>query len=150
MADHTRTTFHPPLVKSIPTNLFFRHFYPKKGYILMTTTPFVPPTSYSEDRFFSFWHKQNIPYPLIRQYKIGPYYVDFAHLESHTIIEIDGAAYHTSPEQVQRDNHRQQRLESWGWSVIRFTGRQVFRDPVRTVYRAKRAVENNGYALRTR
>ena len=71
-------------------------------------------------------------------------------MESRTIIEIDGADYHTSPEQIHRDRRRQHKLESWGWSVIRFTGAEVFHDPIRTIYRAKRAVERNSYALRTR
>jgi very-short-patch-repair endonuclease len=109
----------------------------------MTTTSFVPRTSYIEDRFFSFWQKCHIPYTLIRQHKVGPYYADFAHLESHTIIEIDGIAYHASPAQIQHDQYRQRRLEDWGWVVIRFTGKEVYRDPVRTVYHAERAIEKN-------
>jgi very-short-patch-repair endonuclease len=71
-------------------------------------------------------------------------------MESRTIIEIDGTDYHASPEQVERDQYRQQRLESWGWSVIRFTGKEMRRDPVRTVYKAARAIERNGTALRAR
>lgn len=116
--------------------------------------PFTPPTSYQEDRFLHFWLKQGIPYPLYRQYRIDhhssrfSYYADFAHMESRTIIEIDGASYHTSPEQVQRDQQRQAYLESLGWKVIRFTAKEVYRDPVRTVYRAARAIERNAYALR--
>ncbi|HLG65562.1 MAG TPA: DUF559 domain-containing protein [Ktedonosporobacter sp.] len=109
----------------------------------MSAQPWTPPTSYIEERFLAFWQRFNIPYTLIRQHKIGPYYADFAHLESRTVIEIDGAAYHSTPEQIERDQYRQQRLESWGWNVIRFSGKQVYRDPVRTVYRARNAIERN-------
>ncbi|BCL82175.1 DUF559 domain-containing protein [Ktedonobacteria bacterium brp13] len=122
----------------------------------MTTNAFIPQTSYQETRFLSFWHKQNILYPLIPQYEIPhhsgkfSYYADFAHLESRTIIEIDGDAYHTSPEQVQRDQRRQRYIESRGWTVIRYTASEVRNDPVRTVYKARRAIERNAYALRTR
>ncbi|GHO69290.1 hypothetical protein KSC_081820 [Ktedonobacter sp. SOSP1-52] len=111
----------------------------------MSYTPFVPKTSYIEDRFFGFWQKHNIPYQLIRQYQIGPYYADFAHPESHVVIEIDGKAYHSNPEQVARDKHRQDQLEQWGWIVIRFTGSQVYRDPVRTIYRARNTIERQLY-----
>ncbi|GCE26342.1 hypothetical protein KDA_18260 [Dictyobacter alpinus] len=115
----------------------------------MSSQSFTPPTSYIEERFLYFWIKHNIPYTLVRQYQIGPYYTDFAHLESRVIIEIDGAAYHSTPEQIQRDQYRQQRLEDWGWTVIRFTGSQVYRDPVRSIYRARRTIERNVYNLGT-
>src|SRR5258708_2763302 len=104
---------------------------------------FTPPTSYIEDRFMTFWQRLHIPYILIGQHPIGPYYADFAHLDSGVVIEIDGAAYHSSPEQVARDQDRQHWIEAQGWIVIRFSGSQVYRDPVRTVYRARRAIERN-------
>jgi very-short-patch-repair endonuclease len=109
----------------------------------MSDTSFTPFTSYMEDRFLMFWERQRIPYQLTRQYQIGPYYADFAHSESGVIIEIDGAAYHSSLEQIARDQDRQRWLESQGWLVIRFPGKQVYRDPVRTVYWAKAAIERN-------
>lgn len=109
----------------------------------MSTIPFVPPTSYMEDRFFTFWQKYKLPYTLIRQYPIGPYYADFVHVESRMIIEIDGKAYHSTPEQIQRDQYRQQQLEDWGWTVIRFAGSQIYHDPVRSIYRAKGVIEKN-------
>ncbi len=100
------------------------------------------PVSYQEQRFLAFWVKLNIPYILEPQYQIGPYYADFAHPESRTIIEIDGKAYHTSPEQVERDQHRQAYLEAECWTVLRFTGSQIQRDPVRSVYQAKNAISS--------
>ncbi len=98
---------------------------------------FTPPTSYQEDRFYSFWNKRTSNIPLERQFKIGPYYADFAHIESRTVIEIDGAAYHSTHEQIEHDQRRQFYIESHGWYVIRFTGSQVYRDPVRSVYKAR-------------
>lgn len=89
----------------------------------------------------AFWVKLSIPYHLEPQYQIGPYYADFAHLESNTVIEIDGAAYHSSPEQIERDRCRTGYLEGQGYRVVRFPASQVHRDPVRSVYRAKRPIE---------
>lgn len=94
-----------------------------------------------EDRFFLFWRKCNIPYTLTRQYQIGPYYVDFAHLDSRVVIEIDGAAYHSTPEQIERDQYRQQFIERQGWTVTRFTGKQVYHTPGKVVYAAKQLIE---------
>lgn len=93
-------------------------------------TPWTPPTSYQEDRFYFFWNKHTRNSdarlrPLERQYKIGPYYADFAHEESKTVIEIDGAAYHSTPEQIARDKRRQAYIESSGWHVVRFSGKQT-------------------------
>ncbi len=108
-------------------------------------TPWEPPTSYQENRFHSFWNKYTSNSnarlrPLERQYKIGPYYADFAHIESKTVIEIDGTAYHSTPEQIKRDQRRQAYIESLGWYVVRFTGQQTQHDPVRSVYKARAVI----------
>ena len=105
------------------------------------STSFVPQTSYAEDRFLSFWHKLHVPYSLYRQFQVGPYYVDFACLEGNLVIEIDGQAYHSSPEQQERDCYRQRYLEADGWTVIRFTAKEVYHWPVRCVKRAQSLIE---------
>ena len=97
---------------------------------------FVPKTSYQEDRFSNFWQRCQIPYTLHQQYKIGRYYADFAHLESRVLIEIDGKAYHSTPEQIARDQRRQTDLEHLGWKVIRLTGSEVNGNPYRVVWKA--------------
>lgn len=98
---------------------------------------FNPPTSYMERRFADFFTRYSPDIHLEPQYQIGPFYADFAHLESKTLIEIDGAAYHSSPEQLERDQRRQAYLEDAGWCVIRYSGREVYHAPVRVVYQAK-------------
>lgn len=46
-------------------------------------------------------------------------------------IETDGHDFHErTPEQVIRDNERERALESEGWRVVRFSGREVRRDPI--------------------
>ena len=45
-------------------------------------------------------------------------------------VECDGAEWHTSPVQRQRDSERQQKIQSCtGLLVMRFTGSEIFRDP---------------------
>ncbi len=107
-----------------------------------------PQPSYMETRFFFFWNKLNIPYGLLPQYPIGPFYADFAHPNAApgdetggVVIEIDGAAYHSSPDQRARDAYRQEYIESQGWVVIRFSGTEVYHYPVRCVLKARDLIE---------
>jgi very-short-patch-repair endonuclease len=37
------------------------------------------------------------------------------------VIEVDGWAYHRTPDRFQRDRERQNRLVAAGWTVLRFT-----------------------------
>lgn len=64
------------------------------------------------------WHKFN------RQYVIGDYIVDFVCLEKKLIIEVDGG-YHFEYTQMQKDEHRTERLQSMGFEVIRFTNEEI-------------------------
>ena len=60
-----------------------------------------------------------------RQFPIEPFIADFACLERKLIVEIDGG-YH---EYIYADDvSRQQKLESDGWSVIRFSNEDVLGD----------------------
>ena len=60
-----------------------------------------------------------------RQYIIGDYIVDFVCLEKKLIIEIDGG-YHSEYEQIQKDEHRTEKLEAMGFNVIRYTNEELF------------------------
>lgn len=44
-------------------------------------------------------------------------------------IEVDGYAYHSSPEAFQRDRERQNQLVALGWTVLRFTWHDVVHRP---------------------
>ncbi|MEI4270783.1 DUF559 domain-containing protein [Klenkia sp. LSe6-5] len=55
--------------------------------------------------------------------------LDRAWQEAMLAVELDGAAFHTSPEDRQRDLHRDAVLASMGWLVLRFTYAEVLRDP---------------------
>ncbi|WP_200933222.1 MULTISPECIES: endonuclease domain-containing protein [unclassified Sphingomonas] len=65
--------------------------------------------------------------------KHGRYRVDFILKDARLIIELDGHAYHSTKEQFERDAIRQRYLTRAGYSVIRFTGREVNRDPASCV-----------------
>lgn len=43
-------------------------------------------------------------------------------------IECDGQAFHSSPEQKERDSKRDRELSALGYDVLHFTGREIFRN----------------------
>jgi len=85
--------------------------------------------------------------------KHGRYRVDFILRDARLIIELDGHAYHSSPEQLEKDAIRQRYLSRAGYTVIRFTGREVKRAPkacvdeVRTIYKERMQREPAKYRV---
>jgi hypothetical protein len=55
--------------------------------------------------------------------------VDFAWPEHRLIVEIDGFAWHSSQNALQRDHSRQNRLTLAGWTVLRYTADDVRHRP---------------------
>jgi very-short-patch-repair endonuclease len=47
------------------------------------------------------------------------------------IVECDGYEYHSSKESFEKDRKRDRLLKSKGYDVIRFSGSEIFRDPVK-------------------
>ena len=60
-----------------------------------------------------------------RQYPIEPFITDFACIERKLAIEIDGG-YHDYV--YEDDLSRQKKIESEGWSVIRFSNEDILDD----------------------
>jgi hypothetical protein len=71
--------------------------------------------------------------------------LDRAWPEVRLAVELDGARFHTSPEDRRRDLARDAALAAAGWVVLRFTYADVLRDPdgvrarVLAVYRTRAA-----------
>jgi hypothetical protein len=57
-------------------------------------------------------------------------YPDFAWPERRKCVEVDGFGAHGSPEALERDLIRQNRLLEMGWELRRFSARTVRRDPI--------------------
>ena len=62
-----------------------------------------------------------------RQHIIGDYIVDFVCIEKKLVIEVDGG-YHSEYEQIEKDEFRTERLNTMGYSLIRFSNEEVLRD----------------------
>lgn len=72
---------------------------------------------------------------LKRQYQVGNFYLDFAYFDNKSVnprfkiaIEIDGEKYHSYLYQRENDYQRQIYLLMHDWYVIRFTGRQIYKN----------------------
>lgn len=55
------------------------------------------------------------------------YTIDFAMPDIKLGIEVDGALFHSTDEQVQSDKKRDSKLAQLGWTIIRFTDKEVER-----------------------
>lgn len=62
----------------------------------------------------------------VREYRVGPYYIDMANPKLKWAIEADGAAYHMD---VVKDEQRTQYLVGRGWYVQRFRWVELKRRP---------------------
>jgi hypothetical protein len=50
------------------------------------------------------------------------------------IVECDGYQYHSDKEAFKRDRQRDRALKARGYDVLRYTGSEIFNDPVNTSY----------------
>jgi len=77
------------------------------------------------------------------QQKHSRYRVDFLLKDARIVVELDGHDYHSTREQLEKDAVRQRYLSRAGYTVIRFTGREIHRDPaacvaeVREIYKER-------------
>ncbi|WP_448694322.1 endonuclease domain-containing protein [Pseudomonas rhizophila] len=53
--------------------------------------------------------------------------------DARLIVELDGHAYHSTKEQLEKDTIRQRYPTRAGYTLIRFTGREIARDLQRCV-----------------
>lgn len=83
------------------------------------------------------------------QVNVGNYRFDFI-VNGRQIIEVDGATYHSSPAQVERDRIRDEFSRRNGYKVLRIPASIVFHTPDEAVRRVKAAlVETPTYSTPT-
>jgi very-short-patch-repair endonuclease len=57
------------------------------------------------------------------------------------VVEVDGLAFHVTPERFQRDRQRQNRLVAAGWTVLRFTWSDLTERPDYVVASVRRLTQ---------
>lgn len=84
-------------------------------------------------------------FELVAQFPLNPYRFDFAirigqATKPALLIECDGAAFHTSPEQVQHDRRKDQWASLHGFKVVRFTGSDIHSRPRECIEAIRKAI----------
>lgn len=128
-----------------------------------------------EQLFYAQWHFGTLhqEIDLIPQYKIGDYKVDFylnalayfinGHLSNvlelatlkkinnklpKVVVELDGHKWHEkTPEQVEKDKQRERYIVGQGYEVLRFSGREIVKDPEKCVQEAYDHVNKRQYEV---
>jgi hypothetical protein len=84
-------------------------------------------------------HGLPIPEPNAR---IGRYRPDMLWREATLIVELDGRCAHSTPAQLAADERRQAELERRGYTVLRFTARQLSGEPGRVAAELRRLLRS--------
>ncbi|MDR6587411.1 DUF559 domain-containing protein [Agrobacterium tumefaciens] len=73
------------------------------------------------------------------QTEYKPYRLDFL-VNKWLVVEVDGAAWHSSPEAVERDGIRDEFFKVKGFSVLRIPAKVVFNTPTKAVEMVRAAI----------
>ncbi|MBE2217353.1 MAG: DUF559 domain-containing protein [Ignavibacteria bacterium] len=68
---------------------------------------------------------RNLGVRFLRQYSIEKFVVDFYCPEIKLAVEVDGVT-HNSPEEIEYDAYRQEEIEKYKITFVRFTNQQVY------------------------
>jgi len=85
-------------------------------------------------------HKHGFPWSMFAhseietQYPVEKYRIDIAMPSLKIAIELDGHDYHKTKQQRTHDAKKDRTLSLLGWHVIRFTGSEVYNNPVSCGY----------------
>lgn len=83
---------------------------------------------------------------LVPQYTVLRYRIDFAIPDKMIAIEIDGHEYHKTKEQRTHDTQREREIKLTlpaNWTVIRFTGTEIFQNTTRCVDEVLQFIQKN-------
>ena len=75
-----------------------------------------------------------------RQHALGPFILDFCCAEHRLVVEVDGSV-HDDPEQADRDAHRTQHLERFGYTIMRVRNDDVLHRLDEVLARIREAAE---------
>jgi very-short-patch-repair endonuclease len=98
-----------------------------------------------EDRFLELCRKHGLPEP-VRQHRIDGHAFDFAWPEQRVVVETDGWQAHSGPHAFQADRTLTNALQLDGWTVLRFTWRDLTRRPRQVAAAVRRALYRSATA----
>jgi very-short-patch-repair endonuclease len=90
-----------------------------------------------EERFLVLVRTAGLPEPQVNA-RLHGYEVDFLWRAERRVIEVDGHAFHSTPQALTRDRRKDSDLELAGFHVTRFTAQQVLYEADDTLRRTRR------------
>lgn len=107
--------------------------------------------SYLEEKFEGFLMKEGLIKGI--DYKTNDFlcinklraYPDFKFEKQKLIVEIDGDYWHNNPEVIKRDSYKNKIWQENGWTVIRYTGKQVNNEFEKVKDSFKRIFKNHNH-----
>lgn len=91
-----------------------------------------PTRSDLERAFLLLCRQHGVPKPQVNA-RIGSYKVDFLWPDAALIVETDGYRYHSGREAFEEDRRRDRELRRLGFTVLRFTYREMTEDAAAVV-----------------
>lgn len=76
----------------------------------------------------------------VPQYRVGPWRIDFAWPAEKVAVEINGWAFHHTPEQAERDHRKRNALTNAGWHALGYTWHQLTGDSGGCMYEIAQAL----------
>jgi very-short-patch-repair endonuclease len=95
--------------------------------------------SEAEERFLALVRRAQLPVPEVNVV-VGGFEVDFYWRVQRIVTEIDGFAFHSSPDRFESDRRRDAALAASGVRVTRVTWRQLEQEPEAVVVRLEQAL----------
>ncbi len=110
------------------------------GFLLRTEHAPGFSRSEGERRMRALIREAELGSPL-RNVTVGDWEVDFLWPDHRLVVEIDGYAFHSGRRAFERDRRKQTELQDLGFEVLRFTWRQITRQPYWVVARLAARLE---------
>lgn len=123
--------------EAIEAALVRRGPVPGAGRLRRLASASTPPAftrSEAEERLLEWIGRAGLP-PPETNVRVGGLELDCAWRAFRVAVEVDGFAFHGSRTSFEADRHRDARLASLGYRVVRITWRQLDLEPVATVTR---------------
>ena len=115
------------------------------GLVDRTQTEAEPTQSELEAKLLPALAEAGLPKPLTQQ-RIGPYRVDFLGPEHKLVVETDGWQGHGHRAAFERDRARDAWLQADGYTVLRFTWRQLMHETMLVVVRIAQCTPHRALA----
>jgi len=97
-----------------------------------------------EKKLYKLVMSMNVPLAFYAQYEAGPsknYTLDGAFPAIKLAVEADGEIWHNNPNKIAQDKQRDMSLAQQGWTILRFTDKEIEKQPQEVAMVIKQALQ---------